>query len=209
MQNIKAIIFDLGGVILDISVDKTRRAFEQLGVEEFEKMYSLKDANHLFQKLEEGKINDQEFYDEFRKSSGKKIRDDEIKSSWNSLLLQFRTGTLVALEALKKKYKLFLLSNTNLIHHHAFNKIFETQVGKGSLDSYFDRAYFSYQIGYRKPEPEAYEYVLKENNLSAIETLFIDDSLQNCDAAQKLGMQVIQLIEGMRVEELRMLDARY
>jgi glucose-1-phosphatase len=202
MQNIKAIIFDLGGVILDISVDKTRRAFEQLGVEDFEKMYSLKDANHLFQKLEEGKIDEQEFYDGFRKSSGKNISDDEIKNAWNELLLQFRTGTLAMLEALKMKYKLFLLSNTNIIHRQAFNKIFETQIGKGSLNHFFEKAYFSYEIGCRKPDAGAYEYVLKENNLSPSETLFIDDSLENIEGAKNSGMQVIHLTESMKVEEL-------
>lgn len=202
MQTIDSIIFDLGGVILDISFERTKTAFEKLGVGHFEKMYSLKDANPLFQKLEKGKLNEPEFYDAFRQSSGKNISDDEIRDSWNALLLDFRPGTLDALERLKMKYKLFLLSNTNIIHRDAFNKIFDKQVGKGSLCEFFDKAYFSYEIGLRKPDADAYEYVLKENNLSAPATLFIDDSLANIEAAVRQGMQVVHLKEGMRVEDL-------
>ena len=202
MQTINSIILDLGGVILDISFERTKAAFEKLGIEHFEKMYSLKDANPLFQRLEKGKINEAEFYDSFRQSSGKKISDEEIKASWNALLLHFRPGTLAALESLAMKYKLFLLSNTNLIHREAFNKIFDAQVGNGSLCELFDKSYFSYEIGLRKPDASAYEYVLNENNLSAPETLFIDDSLINIEAAIRQGMQVVHLKDGMRVEDL-------
>src|SRR4029079_12724547 len=103
MQNIDSIIFDLGGVILDISFERTKAAFEKLGIAHFEKMYSLKDANQLFQRLEKGELNEAEFYDAFRQSSGTNLSDDEIKVSWNALLLDFRPATLAALERLKRK----------------------------------------------------------------------------------------------------------
>jgi putative hydrolase of the HAD superfamily len=99
-------------------------------------------------------------------------------------------------------YRVFLLSNTNIIHRKAFNKIFQSQFKEGTLDEFFDRAYFSYEIGLRKPDAEAYEFVLQENNLSASRTLFIDDSLPNIEAAEKAGMKGVLLREGMRVEEL-------
>ena len=204
MQNIRAIIFDLGGVILDISFELTKVAFEQLGIEHFEKMYSLKDANPLFQKLEEGKVSEEEFYESFRRSCGKNLSDEEIRDSWNSLLLEYRTGTLNALKNLRKKYKLYLLSNTNTIHWQAFTKIFDRQIKDGSLNEFFDKAYYSFEIGLRKPDLPAYEYVLKENNLNPAETLFIDDSLQNIEAAKQLGLQVIHLTSGMRIEQLEL-----
>ena len=139
MKTFDAIIFDLGGVILDISLERTKHAFKKIGVEHFEKMYSLKEANHLFQQLEKGLISEQEFYDGFRISSGKEIRDDDIKNCWNALLLQFRPATLNALKELKIKYKIFLLSNTNIIHRKAFNKIFQSQFAEGTLDDFFDK----------------------------------------------------------------------
>ena len=106
------------------------------------------------------------------------------------------------LATIKNKYRLYLLSNTNSIHHKEFNKIFEDQIGSGSINDYFDKAYYSHEIKNRKPDKEAYEYVLKDNNLSASETLFIDDSIQNIDAAKALGLQTIFLKEGMMLEDL-------
>ena len=193
MQNIKAIIFDLGGVILNIDYNKTSKAFTNLGVKNFDEMYSQKNANPLFHDLEEGKINAEEFYNAFRTSSQLKLTDQQIKTAWNAILLRYREEALQTLATIKNKYRLYLLSNTNSIHHKEFNKIFEDQIGSGSINDYFDKAYYSHEIKNRKPDKEAYEYVLKENNLSASETLFIDDSIQNIDAAKALGLQTIFL----------------
>ena len=202
LNTFDAIIFDLGGVILDISLELTKDAFKQMGIAHFEKMYTLKDANPLFQQLEKGMVTEEEFYDGFRISSGIPIRNNDIKNCWNALLLQYRPLTLQALVELKKKHRIFLLSNTNIIHRKAFNKIYESQFGKGSLDDFFDKAYYSYEIGLRKPDLEAYEFVLKENNLTPSKTLFIDDSEPNVESAKKAGMQGVVLREGMRVEEI-------
>ena len=201
MQNIKAIIFDFGGVILDIDYNKTSKAFKDLGVKNFEEMYSQKNANPLFHDLEEGKINEAAFYNAFRTSTNLKLTDQQINKAWNAMLLGYRTEALYTLEAIRQKYKLFLLSNTNSIHHTEFNKIYQDQIQHGALDDYFDKAYYSHEIGYRKPYKEAYEYVLKENKLSPSETLFIDDSIQNIDAAKNLGLQTIFLKDGMGIED--------
>ena len=202
MQNIKAIIFDFGGVILNIDYNKTSQAFKDLGVKNFEEMYSQKNANPLFHDLEEGKISEAAFYNAFRRSTGLTLSDQQINKAWNAILLGYREEALHTLEAIKQKYKLFLLSNTNIIHHTEFNKIYQNQIHHGSLNNYFDKAYYSHEIGYRKPYKEAYEYVLKENNLSPSETLFIDDSIQNIEAANGLGLQTIFLKKGMKLEDL-------
>jgi putative hydrolase of the HAD superfamily len=202
MQNIKAIIFDFGGVILNIDYNKTSKAFADLGVKNFEEMYSQKNANPLFHDLEEGKINEEEFYNAFRTSSQLKLTDQQIKKAWNAILLRYREEALQTLTTIKNKYRLYLLSNTNSIHHKEFNKIFEDQIGSGSINDYFDKAYYSHEIKLRKPGKDAYQYVLKENNLLPSETLFIDDSIQNIEAAESLGLQTIFLKEGMKIEDL-------
>lgn len=202
MQNIKAIIFDFGGVILNIDYNKTSKAFTDLGVKNFDEMYSQKNANPLFHDLEEGKINEEEFYNAFRTSSQLKLTDQQIKKAWNAILLRYREEALQTLATIKNKYRLYLLSNTNSIHHKEFNKIFEDQIGSGSLNDYFDKAYYSHEIKLRKPGKDAYQYVLKENNLFPSETLFIDDSIQNIEAAKSLGLQTIFLKEGMKIEDL-------
>ena len=202
MQNIKAIIFDFGGVILNIDYNKTSRAFTNLGVKNFDEMYSQKNANPLFHDLEEGKINAEEFYNAFRRSAHLELTDQQIKTAWNAMLLSFRKEALQTIQSIRPKYKLYLLSNTNSIHHKEFTKTFTEEVAPGSINNYFDKVYYSHEIGYRKPGNEAYEYVLKENNLSPSETLFIDDSIQNIDAAKALGLQTIFLKEGMMLEDL-------
>lgn len=202
MQNIKAIIFDFGGVILNIDYNKTSKAFADLGVKNFEEMYSQKNANPLFHDLEKGKINEEEFYNAFRTSSQLKLTDQQIKKAWNAILLRYREEALQTLTTIKNKYRLYLLSNTNSIHHKEFNKIFEDQIGSGSINDYFDKAYYSHEIKLRKPGKDAYQYVLEENNLLPSETLFIDDSIQNIEAAESLGLQTIFLKEGMKIEDL-------
>lgn len=204
MQNIKAIIFDLGGVILNIDYNKTRNAFGDLGVKNFDEMYSQKNANPLFHDLEEGKINEAEFYNAFRKSTHPGLTDQQIKTAWNAMLLDYREEALQTLTIIKHKYRMYLLSNTNSIHLQAFNKIYKDGNNNGVWEDYFDKIYYSHEIGYRKPGNEAYDYVLKENKLIASETLFIDDSLQNINAAKALGLQTIFLEEGMKVEDLEL-----
>lgn len=202
MENIKAIIFDFGGVILNIDYYKTSKAFKDLGVANFEDMYSQKNADHIFQQLEEGKIGEMEFYDAFRQSTQLHLTDIQIETAWNTMLLDYRKEALFTLKKIKNKYKLFLLSNTNIIHQKAFNNIYEQDFGKGSIQDYFDRIYYSHEIGSRKPDHKPYEFVVNENNLSPSETLFIDDSTQNIEAAKSLGLQTVLLKEGMEIEDL-------
>src|SRR4051794_35518261 len=121
MQNIKAIIFDFGGVILNIDFNKTHKAFADLGVTDFNEMYSQKNADHLFRHLEEGKLREEEFYDAFRRSIKLELTNEQIKIAWNALLVSYRKQALKTLRAIKHKYKLYLLSNTNSIHLKAFN----------------------------------------------------------------------------------------
>ena len=204
MEAIKAIIFDFGGVILDIDYGLTSKAFTQLGVKDFDRMYSQKAANLLFQKLEEGKITEEDFYKEFSSIALPNASADQIRNAWNAMLLQYRTNALDELKLLRRRYSLYLLSNTNCIHLREFTNIFDKQIGEGSLEDYFDKVYYSHEIGHRKPGREAYEWVLNENRLTPGETLFIDDSVQNIDAAKELGMQTIFLQPGTGIEELKL-----
>src|SRR5215212_9785464 len=116
MQNIKAIIFDFGGVILNIDFAKMNKAFTNLGIKDFDEMYSQQNADHLFRHLEEGKLNEQEFYDAFRRSAQLDLSNRQIKNAWNALLTGYREPALQTLKKIKHKYRLFLLSNTNSIH---------------------------------------------------------------------------------------------
>jgi putative hydrolase of the HAD superfamily len=200
---IKNIIFDLGGVLLNIDYEKTSKAFRDLGVENFDEMYSQLTADPLFRDLEMGRINEEAFYAAMKRAAkDDKLTDEQIDTAWNAMLLDFREDTMSFLETISEKYRLFLLSNTNIIHLKAFEKILHSFNSKESLDSYFEKAYYSHQIGYRKPNADAFEFVLEKHALIAAETLFIDDSSPNIETAKALGIQTILLKPGMAVEEI-------
>ncbi len=200
MQKIEAVIFDLGGVILDIDYNLTRKAFEKLGVANFNKMYSQASADQLFRNLETGKIKESDFYVEFNKCIGFCLTSGEICEAWNSMLLKFREKSLVFLTEIRSRYRLFLLSNTNKIHYDKFKEIYQERDRAIPFENFFEKAYYSFEIGMRKPDSDIYEYVLQANRIDRKHTVFIDDSLQNIHTAKSLGMQTILLETGNYIE---------
>lgn len=203
-MNTTAVIFDLGGVILNIDYNRTRLAFENLGIKNFNEMYSQAGADDLFMALEKGTIDEIIFYNEIRKRSGLSLSDEQIRNAWNALLLDFREGSLQYLDKLQSKYNLFLLSNTNKIHLREFNKIFHHKIRKKNFEQFFQKAYYSCDIGLRKPDADCFEHVLQENNLNPAQTIFIDDSAQNIEAAQSLDLHAILLKPGNYIENLEL-----
>lgn len=201
MQQIRNIIFDLGGVLLNIDFKLTEQAFAELGVTNFSSFFNQFHSNDLFIKLETG-VGDASFYNDFRSATGLGLSDEQIRDAWNALLLDFRKESVKLLPQLRTKYKLYLLSNTNEIHLQEFYKRYTATFGHADFDELFDAAYYSHRIGHRKPNASAYQFVLEKHGLIAEQTLFIDDSINNIEAAQKLGIQTIHLMPGMKVEEL-------
>ena len=203
MTETKNIIFDLGGVLLDIDFQKTIDAFKKLGIENFEEMFSQINADELFEKLETGSITEADFYSAIKSRTKTNISNAEIDGAWNALILKFRTESLQYLETLSKSYKLFLLSNTNIIHLQYFKQLFTEQTGKPLLDAYFIKAWYSNEVGLRKPGSEIFEFVLQEEKLIAGETLFIDDTLSNIETAQKMGFKTHHLLPTQKIELIK------
>ena len=202
MKDIKNIIFDFGGVFLEINYHLSRKAFEQLGVADFDEMYSQANADRLFQNLETGHISPEEFYVQFNRTTRLELPDAEIDKAWNAMLLHYRVSSVDFLETLKPRYKLYLFSNTNYIHMKAFRELFnKTHPGK-NFDDYFDKAYYSCAMGLRKPDLESFEFIINELKIDPKETLFVDDSPQNIEAAESAGLKTIYLKPGMVVEDL-------
>ena len=198
---VKNIIFDLGGVLLNIDFNKTQNAFAELGVTNFIDLYTQFHSTPLFVDYETGKISDEKFIEGIRSSAGIPLSDEDVTTAWNALLLDFPIERLQFLEKLKSKYRLFLLSNTNALHHVVFQKTVLELSGK-AFDDYFEKAYYSHSMGMRKPGVEIYEWVLKQNNLLAQETLFIDDTYANIEGAKKTGLHTIFLEPPMKLWEI-------
>jgi putative hydrolase of the HAD superfamily len=194
MQQIKNIIFDLGGVIMDIDYRLTQHAFEMLGITGFQELFAQHHSSEIFVKLETGKISDEDFYNEFRKETKTNVTDEQIITAWNAMLIGFSAEKINLLKTLKSKYNTFLFSNTNQIHHAAFHKIFYEKFGHADFDNLFHKVYYSHKIGLRKPLPESSIFILNEQKIKPEETLFIDDTLINIEAAKKLGLQTIYLV---------------
>jgi glucose-1-phosphatase len=201
MNTVSAVILDLGGVILNLDYNRTKTAFANLGVRDFDAYYTQFKGSPLFDDLETGKVSRGAFFDALRERSGLALTDDRITAAWNAMLLDFPPERVEYLKVLRKRYRLFLLSNTNEIHHEAFQRIFRGSQGS-TLDDLFDKAYYSHLIGARKPDAEAFRTILEEQGLKASETIFVDDTESNVGGAQELGIQTIHLQAPMRLEGL-------
>lgn len=204
MEGVKNIIFDLGGVLLNIDYNKTSEAFKKLGASDFDSFYSQQGANELFEALETGNITELDFYNTMQEHCRPNTTHEEIQAAWNAILLDFRNESLQFLSFLNEKYNLYLLSNTNIIHQAEFNKIFTRQTGNSVFDDFFSKAYYSHLIHKRKPYPSTYHFVLEDAGLDPLETLFIDDSKVNIDGAMEAGLKTHWLIPGEKIEELKM-----
>jgi len=193
---INAIIFDLGGVLLDINYQLTIEAFNNLGCSDFESIYTQQKQSQLFDDFETGKVSSETFRKSLQKQMQFSISNVEFDNAWNKLLLQLPEKRIELLEKLNKKFSLFLLSNTNEIHIKAFKKIISSSIGYERFENCFKKVYFSSQIGNRKPNASCFEMVLSENKLSAAKTLFIDDSIQHVEGAYKIGIKTLLIESG-------------
>ena len=200
MKNIKAVIFDLGAVILNINYQNTINEFKKLGVKNPESFYSKAAQINLFNQLETGEISEIEFLLELQKeTSNASIK--QIKNAWNTMLLDLPKNRIDLLKKLRFNYSIFLLSNTNSIHISEFKK----RIGDMRYNEFynlFDKVYYSHKIGFKKPEAKAFQLILEENKLSAHETLFIDDSPQHIKVAKKLGIKTHHLEDNEEVTTL-------
>ncbi len=205
MQNIKNIIFDLGNVLLDIDYNRTIEAFEQLGFENFRNSYSPEKMGPLFEKIETGKISEEELYTTIMALSKRQVSKEDIKHAWNALLLDFRIESLEYVKKISLRYNTYLLSNTNSIHLTAFNELLASEGQHHVLDDYFTKVYYSNIIGFRKPYRECYGFVLTDAGINAPETLFIDDLLVNISGAKAVGLQTHLLLPNESIENLGLL----
>jgi glucose-1-phosphatase len=190
---IKNIIFDFGGVICNLDVKRTEKKIMELGIIRPEQRRSSAERDALFASIEDGSLSSQDFRDALKQYFEKPVTDTEIDEAWNALLLDIPEPRIRLLEKLRKHYRIFLLSNSNEIHYRKYLRDFREQYGYDDFDGLFEKAYFSFMIGLKKPDPAVFEYVLQDSGLVAGETLFIDDTLQHAQGAEKAGMYAYRL----------------
>lgn len=190
---IKNVIFDLGGVLVNIDYYRTINAFKSLGILNFEELFTQAQQSNLFDKIETGEISEKEFFAEISKYLPKNTTEKEIITAWNVMLLDFPKERLDFLLEVKEKYKTVLLSNTNTIHLQSFYQRLKDDHDLDSLEEYFQTIYLSCEMGMRKPHPEIFLKVCELEGFYPSETLFIDDSIQHVEGAKKAGLQALHL----------------
>ncbi|KAF2332449.1 HAD-IA family hydrolase [Flavobacterium daemonense] len=186
---IDTIIFDFGDIFINLNKQETISGLQKLGMTEWSS--EMDRLNLLF---ETGDVS----YDDFVGGFQKELPNaslEEILAAWNAVLADFPSYRLDFLKELSKKYRLFLLSNTDAIHIATFEKT----VGiRFYTDFYncFEKVYFSFEMGLRKPNPKIYQVLLDKHNLVPENTLFVDDKTENTDSAATLGIKVWNLQVG-------------
>ena len=202
MAATKNVIYDMGGVLINIDYQRTIKAFEQLGYSSFADMYDQYHADALFTLLETGKVSVDEFYDSMKKKGPEAVTREEITTAWNAMLLDFRVKSIEFLKEIGKSKNIYLLSNTNEIHLADVRKIYAENISRQPMDDLFLKSWYSNEIGYRKPNEDIFEFVLRDAGLQPEETLFVDDSYNNIETAVKMGFKTHLLQDGQQIEDL-------
>ena len=200
-KNIKNIVFDLGGVLVDLDFKNAINGLQQAGFANVKEQLQAFDQDGIFQKFELGEINADEFRTAIRENSTVTLTDEEVDTLWNSMLLEVPRKKLELILELRGKYMVYLLSNTNSIHwDYVCNNAFNYRGFR--VNDYFEETFLSFEMHLAKPDKAIFEKVLQDANLLPEETLFIDDSEANCKAASELGIHTHHYHIGEDLKEL-------
>jgi glucose-1-phosphatase len=203
---IRNIIFDFGGVICNLDIPRTEAKFREFGESNPlnaasgdipEKQFKI-----LVEKLETDVLSPKQFRDIVKSHYTVPPTDDAITDAWNALLLPIPESRIHLLEKVRRRFRIFLLSNSNRIHHEKYLADFRQQSGYRAFDELFEKVYFSFDMGMKKPDSEIYEFVLSQNNLNPFETLFIDDTIENVKGAECLGINGYLIENGTEITDL-------
>lgn len=199
---IKNLLFDLGGVIMDLDRERCVRAFKDLGMKDPDSFLGLYGQQGDFLALEAGEIDADEFHRRVRPLFGdRQVSDAEIDEAFCEFLVGIPVERLRALRELRRDSRVLLLSNTNPIMMHS--KIAECFRIEGlEMADYFDGIFTSYEARCCKPGKAIFDYAAHRGNMLPAETLFFDDSQSNVDAARSFGFHAVLVRPGDEFADL-------
>ncbi|MGF7138188.1 HAD family hydrolase [Roseimarinus sediminis] len=196
---IKNVILDLGGVLVDIEPENTYAEFERIFLPEVFVDINWDSLPEVVVAMETGQWSKDKFKRTMMKACKPGVSVPQMVDAWCAMLMEFRAPRVKMVQELARKYNVYLLSNTNVYHVSYFENEFKNRF-HFPLKDLFTKVYYSNKIGHRKPEREAFEYVLNDAGIKAEETVMVDDRPDNCDAARKMGMQALQVPENSGLE---------
>lgn len=188
MKDIELILFDLGGVLIDIDYQATENAFVELGVEDFQEQYTQFQQNQLFDLFETGQISAQHFINKLLPITRKGTSPNEVVHAWNAMIGSFPKEKIKLLERLSKQIRIALLSNTNELHMVQVKRAWEN-ASSVSFESLFEQVFLSHEIEQRKPEVATFHWVCEQLHIIPEKIFFIDDSPQHIAGAISAGLQ--------------------
>lgn len=189
-----SIVCDLGGVFVDLCYLSIKKAFERIGVLDFDTRYGQLVKSFVFFEFETGRIDADDFRDHLREyfNIDKTILDQSIDDAWNAMLKGMREDDLKALATLKQfDVKLIVYSNNNPMHVASLKERFPKPWSQ--LESIVDKIYFSHEFGHRKPNQDSFIKLLEAEQSEPRHTYFIDDSFACISSALKTGMHAFHL----------------
>jgi FMN phosphatase YigB (HAD superfamily) len=189
-KEVEHIIFDLGGVLLNIDMTRIVNGFGRI-------LYPNEEAGvYVRQKLvpdyETGRISTNEFLAYLETHLKSEFDRNEVINVWNSIFLDFPKERLDMLDELKKNYQVHLLSNINDMHADQFETRFKNWFNEDPR-KYFHKFFYSHQIGKRKPDVDTFVWVAREINSDPTKILFIDDLEENILGAKNAGLNAEHL----------------
>ena len=184
-----AVILDFGGVLYDIDYDAPVCAFNALGVNDFAGLYKQSGQSPEFDDLECGRIAPEVFYRFMATHCAPGTSRQEIVDAWNSILIGMHPSRIKLVQALGRQTRLYIFSNTNVIHAQAFESWVEHAFGLSAFRSAFEGIHYSHELGMRKPEPAAFLHLCKGHGIAPDRALFIDDSEQHIRGASRAGLE--------------------
>lgn len=196
-----AVIFDFGGVIINIDYQATIDAFMKMGIPNFEEIYSQAAQSDLFDAIETGRISAQHFINGLLDILPKGISPNSVVHAWNAMILDIPPHRIEFLELLREKKPIYLLSNTNEIHIIKALREWSKSSEK-SIHDVFNHVYLSNEMNMRKPDAEIFVRVCEEQGLTPERTLFIDDSIQHIAGAASIGLQTYHLQQGEEIQDV-------
>ncbi|WP_127717703.1 HAD family phosphatase [Halobacteriovorax sp. HLS] len=185
-KEIESVVFDFGGVIIDLYPQRTFDKLRQsLGID------AEAEFKQLALDIELGEISAEKFLESVNDLCGNRVSLTELEQTWNAMLGEIDPAKVLFLEQLKKHYKVYLLSNTNIVHKNYFDITCNKSFGM-SMEDFFHKTIYSHEISMRKPDRGIFEYLIQTLNLSPNKILFIDDLEENILMAKELGIQTKQ-----------------
>lgn len=203
VSRIEAIIFDFGGVTMDVDMHKTVQAFANLNIGNFTYRDIIAENGGFFRDLEVGFITPQEFIDKFHTDfpAAGNIPNEVIWQAWNALLQPYAANRIELVKKIKQQYKTYLFSNTNYPHRIAFKQMFRKQF-EYDLEELFSKCFYSDELHLRKPDPQIYTRLTEELAIEPEKILFIDDNPANIAQAQATGWHAYQLTGGKTLPDI-------